>query len=44
MIIGIILAIVLWLSIIAFVIVSHWKVFEKAGQLGGLFLSLFTTF
>ena len=38
MIIGIILAIVLWLSIVAFVIVSHWKVFEKAGQPGWSFL------
>ena len=38
MISGIILAIVLWLSIIAFVIVSHWKVFEKAGQPGWSFL------
>lgn len=34
MIIGIILMIVLWLSIIAFAIVSQWKVFEKAGQPG----------
>lgn len=36
MIIGIILMIVLWLSIIAFAIVSQWKVFEKAGQPGWL--------
>lgn len=34
MIIGVILMIVLWLSIIAFAIVSQWKVFEKAGQPG----------
>ena len=34
MITGIILMIVLWLSIIAFAIVSQWKVFEKAGQPG----------
>lgn len=34
MIIGIILMIVLWLSIIVFAILSQWKVFEKAGQPG----------
>ena len=34
MIIGIILMIALWLSIIVFAIVSQWKVFEKAGQPG----------
>ena len=34
MIIGILFLIVLWISIIAFAIVSQWKVFEKAGQPG----------
>jgi len=34
MIIGILILVLLWISVIAFVIVSHWKVFEKAGQPG----------
>lgn len=34
MIIGILLLVVLWISIIAFAIISQWKVFTKAGQPG----------
>ena len=34
MIIGILLLVVIWISIIAFAIVSQWKVFTKAGQPG----------
>jgi hypothetical protein len=34
MIIGIVIMIGLWLSIIVFAILSQWKVFEKAGQPG----------
>ncbi len=34
MIIGILLMVLIWLSIIVFAIISQWKVFEKAGQPG----------
>ncbi|MBP7809818.1 MAG: hypothetical protein KA163_11035 [Bacteroidia bacterium] len=34
MIFGFIIMILLWLAIIAFVIISHWKIFAKAGQPG----------
>ena len=41
MIIGIVIMIGLWLSIIVFAILSQWKVFEKAGQTGWECLIIF---